>query len=78
MARARVLKTTSDNSEKIAKLGQAWEAERCHLQDELNRIHDRWVAAIAKGDLQASENIWREFDRTYQKLMDHLPITPTG
>ena len=72
------MKSTSDNTQIFGKSGKAWEAERCHLQDELNHTHDRWAEAISNGDLKASERIWQEFDHIYQKMEDHLPITPTG
>ena len=72
------MKTTSNDTQYFGKSGKAWEAERRHIQDELNHIHDRWAEAISKGDLEASERIWQEIDRVYHKMKDHLPITPTG
>jgi len=72
------MKPPLNDTQYFGKSGKAWEAERRHIQDELNHFHDRWTDAISKGDMEASERIWQEIDCVYQKMKDHLPITPTG
>lgn len=53
-------------------------ADKISIQMQLNRLHDEWMISVTKGDLEACDRLWQEMDVVYQKLRDHLPITPTG
>ena len=54
------------------------DAEKITIQMQLNRLHDEWMISVTRGDLEASDRLWHEMDAVYQRLREHLPLTPTG
>ena len=55
-----------------------WDAERKIIQNELNFAYDAWLKAIEQGNLEDCDRLWRDIDVVYEKMRNHLPITPTG
>ena len=55
-----------------------WDAERKIIQNELNLAYDAWLAAIEQGNLENCDRLWHDIDVVYEKMRNHLPITPTG